>query len=317
MSFSSDVKTEIAEAANEARHCRIAELAAVINACGIVSDTGEGFRLTLQADSEAVCNRAVKIIRDDFGGCAVMLRQQAASSKKGFCNATVQDPQVNRRLLWATGLLSKDEDKLVFHINQLVIKSDCCKRAFIRASFLLNGSISDPAKGYHLEFVFTTRAYADEFSCLIHYFGLNSKVVARKDYFVVYLKEGEQIVDLLNIMGAHKSLLALENLRIEKDIYNNINRKINFQSANLNKTINASVKQVEDIHYISHTKGLTFLSPGLEELARLRIEYPEISLKELGEKLSVPLGKSGVNHRLRKISVIADALRSDDGIPGG
>jgi len=134
--------------------------------------------------------------------------------------------------------------------------------------------------------------------------------VERKDNYVVYLKEGEQVVDLLNIMGAHTALLKFENTRIYKEMRNNVNRIVNCETANLTKTINASVKQIENIEYIRDTAGLDSLPQNLREIAELRLNYREASLKELGQMLTPPLGKSGINHRLRKIEQVAEDIRS-------
>ena len=136
-----------------------------------------------------------------------------------------------------------------------------------------------------------------------------TKVVLRKKYYVVYVKDGSQIVDMLNVMEAHNALMALENIRIAKEIRNSVNRQVNCEMANINKTVLAAKKQVEDILYIKNTVGFGELTEGLREMAQIRIEYPEASLVELGRMLSSPVGKSGVNHRLRKLSQIADELR--------
>ena len=135
----------------------------------------------------------------------------------------------------------------------------------------------------------------------------------RKEHYVVYLKEGEQIVDMLNIMGAYKALLDLENIRIIKDMRNNVNRKFNCEMANLNKTVYASVRQTEDIELILKRMDLSQLPQSLSDIAHLRLEYPDASLKELGQMLNPPVGKSGVNHRLRKLAEIADSLREEMG----
>ena len=140
-------------------------------------------------------------------------------------------------------------------------------------------------------------------------FEVDAKIILRKKYYVVYVKEGSQIVDLLNIMEAHIALMNLENVRILKEMRNSINRQVNCETANINKTVVAASKQIEDILYIRKMVGLSVLSKGLEEVARIRIEQPELSLKELGAMLNPPLGKSGVNHRLRRISKIADGIR--------
>ena len=140
-------------------------------------------------------------------------------------------------------------------------------------------------------------------------FGVDAKIVQRKKHFVVYLKEGSQIVDMLNVMGAHVSLMEL---RILKEMRNSVNRKVNCETANIHKTVSAAVRQIEDIRYIQQKIGFEQLSEGLAEIARLRLEQPEATLKELGMMLSTPVGKSGVNHRLRKLSDIAETLRDNE-----
>jgi len=164
-----------------------------------------------------------------------------------------------------------------------------------------------------ITFVFVThdQDYANELSDLINSYKLNSKVIQRKNSFVIYLKEGEQIVDLLNIIGAHNALLELENIRIMKEMRNNVNRIVNCETANLSKTVNAAVRQVESIKLIESEIGLDRLPKNLKEVAKLRLAFPDESLKELGAMLNPPVGKSGVNHRLRRIEKIADELRKE------
>ena len=192
-------------------------------------------------------------------------------------------------------------------------KKDCSefeKREQIREAFVQSGSISDPEKFYHLEIVFTEEAEAMAMKKLLGDFGLDAKIVERKGHFVVYLKEGAQIADMLRIMEASLALMEFENIRIVKEMRNSINRQVNCEAANLGKTISAAVKQIEDINYICSTVGLENLPEGLAETAKKRLEYPEAALKELGELMDPPLGKSGVNHRLKKLSDLAENLRS-------
>ena len=148
---------------------------------------------------------------------------------------------------------------------------------------------------------------------LVNYFGMDSKIVMRKNNYVAYLKEGAQIVDLLNIMGAHVALMELENIRIVKEMRNNVNRLVNCETANLNKTVSAAVRQVQDINYLEGAIGLSALPSNLEEIALYRLQHPSASLKEMGEMLNPPVGKSGVNHRLRKLSELANQLREERG----
>jgi DNA-binding protein WhiA len=207
---------------------------------------------------------------------------------------------------------SKDADthnERIGLANQLIIQNACCKRAFIRGAFLSSGSMSDPKKSYHLEIVISSQDKAEQLRDMIQTFSIDAKIVIRKKNYVVYIKEGSQIVDLLNVMEAHIALMDLENVRILKEMRNSINRQVNCEAANINKTVTAASKQMDDIIYIRDTVGLGDLADGLEDIARLRIDYPEASLKELGAMLLPPIGKSGVNHRLRKLSMIADQLR--------
>ena len=174
---------------------------------------------------------------------------------------------------------------------------------------MASGSISTPEKNYHFEIVCNSLEKAEQLCGLIASFEIESKIVERKKHFVVYIKDGAGIVDILSVMEAHVSLMNLENVRILKEMRNSVNRKVNCETANLNKTVAAAVKQSDDIKYIRDTVGLESLPENLRELAMVRLENPDVPLKELGTMLETPVGKSGVNHRLRKISEIADNLR--------
>lgn len=196
-----------------------------------------------------------------------------------------------------------------YKIDKILIERSCCKQAYIRGAFLESGSVTDPEKGYHLEIV---THYEDEAKLLVSIlrdYDLFAKIATRRDLFVVYLKDGQEIVDCLNLMGAYISLMEMENVRILKEVNNQVNRKYNCDMANIKKTVNTGLKQCADINFIKEKKGLKWLPDNLREIALIRIEEPELSLAELGERLDPPLGKSGVNHRLRKISEIAESLR--------
>lgn len=200
------------------------------------------------------------------------------------------------------------------HFPKQVVQKECCKKAFIRGMFLATGSVNDPNKAYHFEIVVRNREMAEVVQEIINSFSLDAKIVKRKKYYVVYLKEGSMIVDILNVCEAYVSLMDMENVRIIKDMRNDINRRVNCETANIKKTVNAARRQIEDIEYIEKTKGLKYLNNSLRQLAELRLEEPDANLSELGEMLNPPVSKSGVNHRLRKISSIAKDLREDDQI---
>ena len=195
-----------------------------------------------------------------------------------------------------------------------IVRMDCCKKAFIRGAFMERGAISDPNKFYHYEIVCKYEEDAEVLKEMLMFFGMDAKVIARKNSFIVYMKEGNNITDTLNLMGAVVSQMNLYNVMILKGISNDVNRKVNCETANLNKTIEAAVKQIKDIEYIRDTVGLDSLSDGLTQVALLRLENPDMNLKDLGELLDPPVGKSGVNHRLRKIGEKADELRESYGV---
>ena len=267
--------------------------------------------LRLSAENESIIRKCFTLLEKTFKINGEVSIDKRIVKKNNRFTIDVEDPEETVKILQAVKLLTADRrpihsDTLV---SQMVIQKNCCRRAFLRGAFLCAGSISDPEKFYHFEIVCTTPAKALQLQEIIQSFEIDAKIVKRKKYHVVYVKEGAQIVELLGLMGAGVSLMNLENVRILKGMRNTVNRKVNCETANINKTVNAAVKQMEDIIYIRDTVGLHRLPENLEETALLRLEYPQASLKELGTLLSIPVGKSGINHRLRKICSIAEELR--------
>lgn len=185
-------------------------------------------------------------------------------------------------------------------------------RDFLRGAFLGAGSISDPEKTYHLEIVTQSDAQGKRLEKAMRHFNLNPKRILRKDHVVVYLKEGEQISDFLTIVGGTVAMMEFENIRVVKEMRNNVNRLVNCETANLSKTIRASVDQQRAIETIERNKAWDDLPENLRDLAELRMVYPEASLRELGEMLHPPIGKSGVNHRLKKLMHIAEELHEKE-----
>ncbi len=181
----------------------------------------------------------------------------------------------------------------------------------IRSAFINSGSITDPNKDYHLEFVCETEAQAASIQTDLHTFGLDAKCMERGRHYVAYLKDASQISDVLNLMGAVDALMEFENVRILKEVSEKVNRRVNCETANIQRTVSAGIRQVEDIELIARIKGLDSLDPGLREIAELRLHDPNASLQELAENLSEPIGKSGANHRMRKLSQMAAALRKN------
>lgn len=313
MSFSSKVKNELAAHVNNSVHCRIAELAALISMCGsVMIDENNCYAIRVRTETEPTAKKIRILLWKTFHiDTEITTRDNAYSRIGKTYTLTVTDNQEAIKILQATKLMNDagDIEENFSITNNIVIMKDCCKRAFIRGAFMAAGSISDPNKSYHLEIKCNSNKKSEQLINLLKKFNIEGKMVARKGSYVVYLKEGEGIVDVLNVMEAHVSLMEMENIRILKGMSNYYNRQVNCETANIKKTVATSVRQIEDINYIIKNKGIEYLPPKLQDIALIRIENPDASLQELGERLEPPLGKSGVNHRLRKICQIADDLR--------
>ena len=312
MSFSSTVKEELSRQLTTARHCQIAEMAAILSLCGRVKiSASDHFAIAIHTENLAVARKYFTLLKKTFNiNTDVLIRQGLLPARSRTYVVAVREHEDALRVLQAAKLLDANgeiaEDLSLVH--NVIVQNTCCRRAFIRGAFLAAGSISDPEKFYHFEITCASMGKAKQLQGLMASFGIDARIVLRKRYFVVYVKEGSQIVDLLNIMEAPVALMELENIRIVKDMRNTVNRKVNCETANINKTVNAAVKQMEDIKRIRDTIGFDNIPEPLAEIAQVRLDYPEATLKELGTYLDPPVGKSGVNHRLRKLAAIAENL---------
>lgn len=277
MSFSSDVKVELAKQYSKVKHCQVAELAAMIMQEGRISMNP--MELSFESDN------------------SMLMEKYAILMKRAFS------------IDISTALSSEDCKRIVEEIQGLYLERMCCKRAFIRGAFMASGSMSDPNKAYHFEIVCRTPEQAQRLQELMAEFETEPKIIERKNHYVVYLKDGSQIVDMLNVMEAYVSLMNLENVRILKEMRNSVNRQVNCETANINKTVNAAVKQIADIELIRDVLGFDNLPAPLREMAQVRLEHREAPLKDLGAYMNPPVGKSGINHRLRKLAAIAEDLR--------
>lgn len=297
MSFSLDVKREVYTIINN-RHCAIAELSAIVDYC---SDIGYNpLFISISSENRFMVYKFKNLVKFIFDIDIVIDTDSGKSYKIFICDELLINNIFN--------IINKNvyEEELY---SSLVVNSICCKRAYIRGAFLGIGYICSPEKNYHLEFMCNTYSQAKNLKNLINFFDIEAKAIEKKENFIVYIKEAEQIVELLNIIEAHKALLELENIRIFKDVRNNINRIVNCETANLNKIVSASVKQKENIEFIKETVGLDYLPKPLKEIAILRLNNPDISLQELSQMTNPIITKSGVNHRLKKINSIAENLR--------
>lgn len=313
MSFSIKVKNELANHISNATHCRIAELAALISMCGsVMIDENNNYKIRIKTETQPTAEKIKKLLWKTFKVDVDISTRENAYSKVGRTyTLLVGDRQQALKILQATKLINENNEigENFSITNNIVIMKDCCKRAFIRGAFMAAGSISDPNKSYHFEIKCNSEKKANQLIELLENYNIDGKMVARKGGYVVYIKEGEGIVDVLNVMEAHVSLMEMENVRILKGMSNYYNRQVNCETANIKKTVATSVRQIDDIDFIIQNKGIDYLPEKLQDIAWVRKENPDASLQELGEMLDPPLGKSGVNHRLRKICQIAQELR--------
>ena len=302
VSFSGKVKNELLGILPARQHCCEAELAALL--CGLYrpdrkpSAGDGGVSLPLSLENEGLTRKLMTL----------MERISAAHA------GGPQDAVARGGFLCALGMNAAPgtPSALSGEVPGALLRRGCCRRAFLRGMFLACGSMSDPGREYHLEFVCSTQQQGAQVLRTLQKENLTGRMVPRRKYFVVYLKEAEEIISLLSLMGAHSALMEMENSRILKDIANDVNRRVNFETSNLMKTATAAEHQAEDIRYIEQHGGFGRLPEGLRAVAELRLSHPDATLKELGELCDPPVGKSGVNHRLRRLSQIAAAMQNHE-----
>ena len=318
MSFSSDVKAEIAGNIPSSKHCRAASLAALLSCIGrFEGGPEEGYVLFLYTDNgEAVrkcftlLNKTINISTESCIPAGSGRREQRGWTRTSLPSETVRDLAQKTCICDSDGHLRKDREQVA---ASELLRRRCCRRSYLRDLFLCCGSISDPRKEYHLEWSCSSPEQAAQLQEVIQSFGKEAKVVLRKKLYVVYVKDSDGIVDLLNLMGAPVSMMEMENQRILKELRNSVNRRVNCEAANIGKTVSASGKQISDIRFLEEKGVLRTLPESLRKMAELRLQYPDTPLRELGELAVPPIGKSGVNHRLRRLSEIAGKYRTDTG----
>jgi len=314
MSFSSKMKNNLSRIIFEDKCCQRAELSALIRVSGTIQFKGlKRFKLTIITENAAIARHIFTLFKKTFNiHTEVMVRKNRTLKKTNSYMIAIEEAF---EILEALEIIGEVDGMLGINhgMPEAIVEKDCCKRAYLRGIFMGGGSVSDPEKSYHLELTLHNKPYGEALSeFLMTSYGLDPKHIVRKNNYVLYFKDGDQIVDFLNIIGAHNSLLNFENVRIVKQMRNNVNRLVNCETANLNKVVDAAVRQVRDIELIRERRGLESLPDNLRAIAEVRLENPDLSLRELGEVLDPPVGKSGVNHRLRKLEAIADTIRENN-----
>ncbi|MDE3840087.1 DNA-binding protein WhiA [Bacillus methanolicus] len=313
MSFASETKKELTNL--EIKDCCAkAELSALIRMNGSLSFSNRKLVVDIQTENAAIARRIYILIKRSYNAqIELLVRKKMRLKKNNVYIVRLSDKA--KDILEDLKILGEGFT-FVHDISEELVKKKCCKRSYLRGAFLAGGSVNNPeTSSYHLEIFSLYKEHNDSLSELMNTFDLNSKTLERKKGFITYLKEAEKITEFLNIIGAHNALLRFEDIRIVRDMRNSVNRLVNCETANLNKTIGAALRQVENIRFIDQTVGLHVLPEKLREIAELRIAHQDITLKELGEMVSGgTISKSGINHRLRKIDEIAEKLRAGEPI---
>ncbi|WP_246942589.1 DNA-binding protein WhiA [Bacillus pinisoli] len=312
MSFASETKKELTNLQVK-DCCGKAELAALIRMNGSISFSNKQLSLDVQTENAAIARRIYTLLKKYYDDVVVELLVRKKMRLKKNNVYIVRLVKNARGILEDLDILNEGFE-FIREISPVIVKKKCCKRSYLRGAFLAGGSVNNPeTSSYHLE-IFSLYQIHNESLCeLMNVFNLNSKTLERKKGYITYLKEAEKITEFLNIIGAHQALLRFEDVRIVRDMRNSVNRLVNCETANLNKTIGAAIRQVENIKFIDRTVGLQVLPDKLREIAQLRVAYQDVTLKELGEMVSGgTISKSGINHRLRKIDEIADKIRAGE-----
>ncbi|MEB8125973.1 DNA-binding protein WhiA [Staphylococcus succinus] len=310
MSFASEMKNELTRIEVDEANAK-AELSALIRMNGALSLANQQFVINVQTENATTARRIYSLIKKVFNVEIELLVRKKMKLKKNniyICRIKAR----SREILDELGILKNGV--FTHEIDEAMIQDDEMRRSYLRGAFLAGGSVNNPeTSSYHLEVFSLYEDHSEGLTQLMNNYELNAKHLERKKGSIAYLKEAEKISDFLSLIGGYQALLKFEDVRIVRDMRNSVNRLVNCETANLNKTVSAAMKQVESIQLIDQEIGLDNLPERLREIARLRVEHQEVSLKELGEMMSTgSISKSGVNHRLRKLNEMADKLRTGE-----
>ncbi|MBA4543039.1 MULTISPECIES: DNA-binding protein WhiA [Thermoactinomyces] len=309
MSFTSNIKKELTQL-DAKPCCKRAILSALVRMNGAVQLQKKAFMLDITTENPSTARYIFSLIKTLYQIQPEVLVRRKVRLKKNNVYMIRLSRQAGE-VLYNLGIFKRGTWEQTEGISPAILQKPCCKRAYLRGAFLAAGSVNNPdSASYHLEIVSTYDDHSEALCKLMNEFHLHAKIIERKKGFVVYIKEGDKIGEFLNIIGAHPSLLKFEDARIMKDMRNSVNRLVNCETANLNKTIQAAMRQIENIHLIDREIGLDQLPARLREVAETRLKYPEMNLAELGQVLpSGKVSKSAINHRLRKLDEMARKLR--------
>ncbi|MBQ4629695.1 MAG: DNA-binding protein WhiA [Clostridia bacterium] len=302
MSFSSDVKSEIIKTNEKTKKIRIAKLMGMLCFGARISKSENGFHLKFATENPKIARLLYTLIKKD---CEIQSEIRVFRGKKTIIYFVMIDDELEICDLFHTVPILKRNQTMKdfdsFRINFDFISDVAEKKAFVQGAFLSSGSVISPQKNCHLEFANGNLKLCEDMKKLFDEFDLSAKIAMRKSSYVLYFKNNSDVADVLTLLGAYDSLMEFHNVKIMKEMRNSINRKMNCDTANMTKTLDAAFKQAQAIEKLKNLGVLDQLNDSLKEVAELRIKHKELGLKELGEMMNPPLGKSGVNHRLRKL----------------
>ncbi len=299
MSFSSDVKSEISKTENLSSCCLHAQVYGLVLFAHFSK-----YNLSITTENKDIFELYLSYLSDY---CGVKPTISESGTKK--LTAYLKTDEEKEKVFDKFGHSLKEAS---LRINRANISDECCQSAFLRGIFLSCGTVTDPERGYHLEFVVPYKRLCMDLMKFMDELSLKPKYIVRKGNHVIYFKDSESIEDILAIIGAQDASLHVMGIKIEKDVKNKVNRRLNFEMSNINKTVDAANLQVEAIKYIEDKKGISSLPDNLQKIAEIRLEYPEASLSELEKILDEPISRSGINHRLGRIVKIAEKMKNGE-----
>ena len=299
MSFSSDVKSEIAKTENISSCCLHAQVYGLVLFAHFSK-----YNFSITTENSDVFELYLSYLRD-YCEVEPVINDSGAKKQTAYLRTDSEKEKAFEKF-------GHSLKETTLRINRANITDECCAGAFLRGVFLACGTVTAPERGYHLEFVVPYKKLCTDLIKFLDELELNPKYIVRKGNHVIYFKDSESIEDILAIIGAQDASLYVMGIKIEKDVKNKVNRKLNFEMSNISKTVDAANLQVEAIEYIESKVGISSLPDTLQKIAYIRLENPESSLSELGKLMDEPISRSGINHRLNRIVKIAEELKNGD-----
>ncbi len=312
MSYSSDAKKDMLEVELKRKCCKMAELYGILSFLAKCKTEDGETKIIFNTENEMLSQRIVDLVGFLFKIKCERQTYHVKHSRYSIYSVIVSNEKYIQKLLDAYNIKIDDNGDADFHIDMDIIGKPCCKKSFVRGAFLASGSLIHPEKKYHMEFYTSHKRVSDDFETLMKELGLNPKIILRKKNYVVYFKNSDEIADILSMTGVFDTLMDFHNIRIMKDMRNKNNRIINCETANMEKTHNASIEHILCIQKLKKSSKWDGLSPVLKEIAELRLEHADASLKDLGDMFTPKLTRSGVNHRLKRLVEIANSLEGEE-----